>query len=189
MSFEGLLRKDMLLKGFGNSAYLRSFKERPHMSKSSMERDGLARYVSAQSSLSVVYDEMANRYIAARSVTYDLIVSVYEINSRALLVCRVGGAAGMSRPLERFLGSLRVKGRRNLEARMIGLQSGKRFSGLSDILKSLDRHNIPIYEIDLFGDQIRNIAIDSKLGPSYDILMLDRIYRPGELKNTLVVKG
>ena len=38
-------------------------------------------------------------------------------------------------------------------------------------------------EIDMFGEEKRHMAIDMKTGLSYDLLLENRIYRPGELKN------
>lgn len=187
LGFEELLKKDMDSEEFGGVAYIRSFKGRPHMSKSSMERDNLARYVDAGSWLSFAYDETRSRYIAATSIVYDLLVSVYDVNSRSLFVCRVNNDPGiMKKPLERFLRS--IKGERNVEARIIGMQNNQRLPVLSGVLGIINENRIPVYEIDLFGDQMRHIAVDSRLGPSYNILMLDRIYRPGELKNTTVIR-
>jgi hypothetical protein len=38
-------------------------------------------------------------------------------------------------------------------------------------------------EVDLFGEEKRHIVMDMKTGLSYDLLLENRIYRPGELKN------
>ncbi len=38
-----------------------------------------------------------------------------------------------------------------------------------------------LFALGLFGNEIRHIALDTKTGLSYNVLLLDRIYRPGEL--------
>jgi hypothetical protein len=46
-----------------------------------------------------------------------------------------------------------------------------------------------LVEVDIFGTNTRHIAIDAKLGTSYNILMEDRLYRAGELVNNLTMEN
>ena len=42
-----------------------------------------------------------------------------------------------------------------------------------------------LVEVDLFGNEVRHVAIDLKTGLSYNVLIKNIIYKPGELINNL----
>jgi len=89
----------------------------------------------------------------------------------------------------KFINSLK-KDKPNLEARIIGMQKNQDFYFiLNQIFDFLISNKIRLVEVDLFGDNTRHIAIDTKLGTSYNVLMEDRIYRPGELVNSTTVEN
>jgi hypothetical protein len=71
----------------------------------------------------------------------------------------------------------------NLELRLIGMQNSgtDAIRGLQVELKVRGR----LVETDLFGTNMRNVALDTKTGMTYNMLLLNRIYRAGELTNTV----
>ncbi|EQD80629.1 hypothetical protein B1A_00688 [mine drainage metagenome] len=75
----------------------------------------------------------------------------------------------------------------NLEARVIGMQNGSDSAMLKPLLEFLRKQEIPIVEADLFGNETRHIAIDSKQGMSFSILVNNINYRPGELISKLTM--
>ncbi len=119
------------------------------------------------------------RYVTAREITYDLFISIYDVDT--------GWAASM-RPsqhvakgaVHQINKAIRAKGHRNLEMRVIGMQ------GPDPIMQSVIdtvRSSIPcrLAELDLFGNQTRHIALDLKTGSSYDLLLNNKVYGPAEL--------
>ena len=122
------------------------------------------------------------RYILAKNITFDLFVSIYDVNSRS------GIALRLSKPADKKEFSLITKRIRrikdaNIELRAIGLQNGWRgyAKSVNDIYGVSSSH---LMEIDLFGTDKRHIALDLKTGTSYDLFLENRIYRPGELANS-----
>ena len=167
--------EDKLSQNDVNTAVLTlNFKDRPHISKSKMDENGSCEYLEKEGVLQIRYDEkIGKRYIAAPNLTNDLLVSVYNINSAELFVARISNFDA-AKEIEKIKGG-------NLEARMIGLQNNQNYEIVKSLIKLFERKNIPIMEADLFGNQIRHVAIDAHQGMSLNILLLDRIYRPGEL--------
>lgn len=129
--------------------------------------------------VSLAYDGGKRRYIIARDITHDLLVSVYDVNLKRIFVARF---TRIPKPGDWEVIIKRIKGWKNsnLEIRAIGFQIGS--AELLGILNSLrERIGGKFMEIDLFGGDIRHIALDLKTGVSYNLLLLNRIYRPGEL--------
>ncbi len=132
--------------------------------------------------ISLKYAE-ENRYVLAKSITFDLLISIYDVNSRSAVVVRP------AKPIDRKELSIiekrinRIKNP-NLEIRAIGLQNGWRgyAKSLNDIYKA-SRSKGHCMEVDLFGNEKRHIALDLKTGLSYNLFLENRIYRPGELIN------
>ncbi len=128
-------------------------------------------------------DEMDGRYIIARDVTFDLLASLYDINSRSAVLLRATWPldSGDLGKIKAMIGKLR---RPRIEMRVIGLQNGN-----TNLMKVVDElYNAvkgSLIEVDLFGNLTRHIAIDLNTGMSYDVLLEDRIYRPGELANKI----
>lgn len=173
------------------SEYVRRFKERVHMSKSKMDMYSSAEYIGVGSSFSMRYDdESERRYIAAPNLTYDVVVSLFDVNSRNIMACRAFQKIEfLKKDLSTFIGRTGRNGK--LEARVIGMQNNyEDFYPLLDYLAELFvSKDIKLVEIDLFGNNTRHIAIDSKLGTTYNILMENRLYRAGELINKMTLEN
>lgn len=128
--------------------------------------------------------DTAHRYVIAKDVTHDLLFLAYDVNSRDALAARITRDVS-SKELTAILSRLRKVKEPNMEFRLIGLQNG----GQAQILSMFDKlrrrmHGI-LVEVDLFGANVRHVALDTKTGMTYNILLLNRIYRAGELSNTL----
>ena len=122
-----------------------------------------------------------SRYLIAKAITFDMLITVYDVNSRLILAIRpaLPTDANDLKTVQKMLGHMKNA---NMEIRAIGLQNGWRgyAKSFNDIYKASKGHCM---EIDMFGEEKRHIAIDMKTGLSYDLLLENRIYRPGELKN------
>ncbi|MEM3841250.1 MAG: hypothetical protein QXN59_00955 [Candidatus Micrarchaeaceae archaeon] len=181
MAFNGLLSK-AIEAGTPQTGLVLSYKPRFHISSKRAEEFGMS--YSLEKGDFVI---MRNRngiieYSNAKNLTYDMLLSVYDFNSGMTAIARfeVFGQSILSQ-FNTFIKSLKKP---NLEARIIGLQST---SPTTEVRKSLDminRFGISLNEVDLFGENMRHISIESKRGMSMDLLLLNRVYRPGELKNT-----
>lgn len=128
--------------------------------------------------------DATRRYIMAKNLSYDLLFSAYDVNSRDILVARITKQISKQGWMKIFSNLRKVK-IPNLEFRLIGLQNRGYTDSLAGFDKLHKRIRGVLAEVDLFGTDIRNIAIDTKTGMTYDILMLNRIYRAGELANTV----
>ncbi len=131
------------------------------------------------------YDD-ASRYLLVKNLSFDLFVSAYDVNTRSLIGAR------MSQPPEpddfvRLANFAIKQGMKNIEIRVIGMQNGSvdLLTAVSSAKKNLKGK---LMEVDLFGNETRNIAIDAKTGVSYNLLLLNRIYRPGELINAITAE-
>lgn len=120
----------------------------------------------------------ANRYLIAREIVSDLLLSFYNVNDRSAALIRTNSAP--SKEMVSKIKGFFARRKTNIEIRAIGLQNGgQNLAAVIDpIAKQIGGHFI---EIDLFGQEVRHIAIDLKTGQSYNVLLLNRIYRPGEL--------
>jgi hypothetical protein len=127
------------------------------------------------------YAEQA-RYITAKDVLEDLLVTAYDVNSFYCFAARI--TEEMSRKIISEINSFRKELRDpNVELRFIGLQNGGK--SLTQHIDSIKRLNIGrAAEFDLFGTDRRHIVIDTKVGKPYNLLLLNRLYRPGELSTT-----
>ena len=120
-------------------------------------------------------------YINASNLTYDMLLSIYDFNSGRIAVARFDRFTdAIKSHMQSFVRSFKNP---NLEARMIGLQDGHGLDDASKALGFINKNAISLNEADLFGTDIRHISIETKRGMSMDLLLLDRVYRPGELKN------
>ncbi|MCL4364720.1 MAG: hypothetical protein M1569_03690 [Candidatus Marsarchaeota archaeon] len=124
------------------------------------------------------YDE-SSRYILAKDITFDLFFSIYDVNSRSMLAARVTNNLNATE-WSRIFSMLRVVKVPNFEFRLIGLQDGHT-AGLGAAEQLRKRLDGRFVEFDLFGTNTRHIAIDAKTGVPYDLLLLNRAYRAGEL--------
>ncbi len=130
-------------------------------------------------------NSIERRYVLAHDLTYDLFVSLYSVSNRVGVFFRI------STPITKKEESLVRKAyakldNKHIEARLIGMQSKQgNFKELINSVLFLGKLRNSLVEVDLFGNEVRHVAIDLKTGLSYNILMNDVIYKPGELANTL----
>ena len=186
MSLEKALDDEMKKPGFGTANCHLSFKERPHISKSKVDMADGAAYINIGESAKVRYSATSIKYIAAVNMTYDLLLSVYDVDTKDLFAMRVlKPVPDVFKALEKHVSEINRNKYKRFEARLIGMQNKQDYSILMPIFKILGKYNVPVVEVDLFGDQIRHIALEALLGVSFNVLLLDRIYRPGELNNQM----
>ncbi|MCL5093285.1 MAG: hypothetical protein M1128_02350 [Candidatus Marsarchaeota archaeon] len=184
MSFEIMLFNAFKADGFNSKQFFLSFKDRAHISKSKLDADESTEYLNADESNTIMNrNEIGKRYISAMNVTYDLLFSVYEINSMSLFCARIFKSEDeVKRKLGVFIKRFKKP---NFEVRIFGMQNNESPILIGRLLEVVKTYKLGVYEVDLFGDQTRNIAFDAKNGMSFNILMNDRIYRAGELKTNL----
>ncbi len=187
MSFENALFGEMHGSGFGTGEYLRSFKARPHVSKSKVDQYSNCTYLEAGDFFSISrYKDTDRRYVAATQLSYDTLMSVYDVNTRSMAAARfLNFTVELRSRFERFMRSVK---RANFEARIIGMQDGQTRDSVYTVSEFMEKSRLPLFEIDLFGRQLRHIAIDISSGMSYNVLLLDRIYKPGELVSGMTLE-
>lgn len=196
MSFEIILKTDIKKDELNKAEYRQGFKSlytmyRPNISKSKIDMYSNVKYLKAGEFYKIHYkDQRETRYIAAANLTFELIVSIYDFNTRNVFVYRIFRySESVKKEMSKFVESLK-KDRPNLEARIFGMQNNQDFYYvLNEIAEFLMANNINLTEIELFGNSMRHIAIDAKLGTSYNVLMEDRLYRPGELVNSMTMEN
>ena len=186
MGFEGTFGKDIAAVDFGTGRYLRHSKERTHLSKAVLDTYSNVEYLEVGKFHRGVYRNAADvRYLAATGMSYDLLISIYDVNTQSMFACRLFGFEESAR--EQIIGHINPKKRPrirpNFEVRIIGLQSKQSVNYLNQIADLVSATGVKLVEADLFGGETRHIALDLKLGVSQDVLLEDRLYRPGELIN------
>jgi hypothetical protein len=187
MSFELVLKRDMLEEGFGKSTYLASYKERGHISKSVLDKFDEVVYIGTAEASTIKHATLGKRYIAALDITYDLLVSIYEINTSTLFATRVFKVSNNEfNSISKFMKSFRS--RTNFEARFIGMQNAQQYEALKKLFDFVEKKKLPLVEVDLFGNNARHIALDSKTGATYNILKNNILYKPGELANNTTIE-
>ncbi|MCL5117499.1 MAG: hypothetical protein M1124_01560 [Candidatus Marsarchaeota archaeon] len=183
MSFERIFKEN--LKKLGNSRYLEAYEDRPHISKQKLDKFDEVKYLANKDSLISEYATvLSERYIAAINITDELVISVYDINSKKIFAQRSAFSEQDKDKLEELEEYLNKNKGKSIEVRLFGLQNGADLNNLERILDIILKYKAPIFEIDLFGNEIRHISIDMKIGGSFNILMENRLYRPGELINS-----
>lgn len=182
MSFEMLLKRDIVKEGFGESGYIHTFKKRPHISRADIDSYKSGVYLNIKDSRTIRYAPDSERYIGCLSMTYDLLFSMYDVDTSAIFAIRFYYMDRVVREAERFI---REFGSRNIEARIFGMQDRQRIPNISGIVNWISKRGIPVYEVDLFGSQVRHIAIDAKSGTTFNILVENRLYKAGELNNSV----
>ncbi|MCL4389000.1 MAG: hypothetical protein M1528_00560 [Candidatus Marsarchaeota archaeon] len=184
MTFEDMLMEDMQGAKFNLNEYARSFKKRPHVSKSKIDAYDNAVYLKiGQWWAQKDYDGMKKRYVAATGLTYDMFLSIYDVNSRSMLAARtVDFEERLKEVIKDFTRGLK---RPNLEFRFIGMQNGEDPVAVRTVVEFVRSLRIPVFEVDLFGNLTRHIAVDAYSGMSFNVLLEDRIYKPGELVNSM----
>ena len=133
-----------------------------------------------------VYSE-EKRYIMAKDITFDIFVSVYDVDTERAFVMRPSTYL-TDEACRRIRSIIRKAAFRNAEIRVIGLQSGDQpmRGEVSKIRTAIP--GIRLVEVDLFGNETRHIALDMKTGSTYDLLLNNKIYTPAELINNIAPK-
>jgi hypothetical protein len=187
MGFEGVLESDSRRRGFGSQRYRLCGKERPHASKSAVDAHDGADYLKLGEAKQIQYAGWSGiRYLAFENITYDIAITLYDVDSSRAYGLRLFGPKDLAKPLKAGLRSV-MGARPNVEARVFGLQDKEDHSFLAEVLEFLSKEEIRLIEVDFFGENVRHIAIDLKTGASFDLLLEDRLYRPGELINRLTI--
>ncbi len=184
MSFEKIFKSDIINKKI-NNRYLQTYKERPHISKYRLETNENSNYININEKILINYStKLSKTYIAAINIVNDLFVTLYSINSRNMFVFRLD-LNNNNNNIKEFEQYLNKNKHNNLELRLFGFQNAdinnNAFMVLNKLADIAIKYAIPISEIDLFGNEIRHIAIDLKIGSTFNILLENRLYRPGEL--------
>lgn len=123
----------------------------------------------------------AKRYLTAKDITFDMLVTIYDVDNFKAIAAR---PSELARPSDTArIGEIARKEKmKNMEMRIIGLQDNNK--GLEHMADGIKKAlNPSLIEVDLFGNETRHIAIDLKTGTSYDLLLNDKIYAPTELIN------
>ena len=121
------------------------------------------------------------RYIQVKNITFDIFVLFFDVNTSYSIAFRSSSILEDKKidTLSKLIKKLKLS---KIEARIIGLQNGH--TDLSTFLNYMyDCIDCTLLEADIFGKEVRNILIDTKTGMSYNLLLENRIYRPGELIN------
>ncbi len=158
---------------------------RPHTSISAIE--GKYSELDRNKVVLLKYAIDGNRYVLCKEITFDMLITVYDANTSSLLAIR---------PTSTILDTVDMKSLQNygkkfvnanIEIRAIGLQNqGGAATKIVEQVASMFKGSI--IELDLFGNQKRHVCIDVKTGASYDVLLLNRIYKPTELANDMTAE-
>ena len=187
MDFWEALNSEMMKSGFGTNRLVFSTKSsvtatnRPDTSLSVVKDRAVE--LMPLNAIFHALKEPEIRYIIAKELTSDLLITIYDVNSVSAIAFRAAlplESAELAK-IKSWLGKFK---RPNFEIRAIGMQSGG--NSIASVIEQI--HKIckgDIIEIDLFGNSKRHIAFDLKTGMGYDLLLLDRIYRVGELVNDM----
>lgn len=183
MGFEKLLDYDMPQTDFGKSRYIKNTKEHQNLSKVRLDTDPSVKYIKIGEWVNMPFDQgLGTRYIVCQDLTYDMMLVISDANTRYTIVYRFFRPDAQVLAQIAAIVKVTLRGA-NLEARLIGLQNGQEYGGIREIYDFVTKSGLPLAEVDLFGNEVRHIALDAATGVPYDILMLNRPYKPGELNN------
>lgn len=170
---------DAMDSGLGEDRLFLGTAERKNASLSAVQ--GFSRNLDINEAF-VQRNDPHKRYIIAVGITHDLLLCAYNVDNGDVFAARISRLPDKKgwQKLNSKLAGMRA---RNLELRLIGLQNAgtDTVRGLQVELKVRGH----LVEVDLFGANMRNVAIDTKTGMTYNVLLLNRIYRAGELANTV----
>ncbi|MGC8479515.1 MAG: hypothetical protein ACP5M9_02495 [Candidatus Micrarchaeia archaeon] len=123
------------------------------------------------------------RYIRCIGISYDLLITIFDVNTCDIFVSRISKVPS-KKEFSDMLKDIKKMNENNLELRLIGLQNNH--LEITRFINTLhSKINCKVAEVDLFGKELRNILIDTKTGMLYNLLLENRIYRPGELINKI----
>ena len=108
MSFEKLLLDESHKHEFGSVRVLMCFKNRSHASRSAITSDANAKPVNVYESVDLQYrGGDGEHYILVENLTYDAILTIYDVNSRSAVVYR--GFLGKGFEKEKILKRIRMR--------------------------------------------------------------------------------
>lgn len=165
---------------FSNSRLYLTSRDRIQLSLSSVERYGIQLYMNQ--GISKKFSEEI-RYVVTRDLTHDVFVSIYDVNTTNSTLLRFSEVLSNS-AVKKIAARVKKTKNPNLEMRVIGAQD-KELELTSSFEKLYSALKPNLVEIDLFGGETRHIVFDLKLGMSFNLLLLNRIYRPHELATTI----
>jgi hypothetical protein len=183
LSFEKFLEVDTVGDGFGKALYVKNFKERQNVSKSALDAGLGCKYIDVGGVYQSKYQEPGIKYACSLTVSFDAVLTVYEVNSRTMFISRFIDFTPEIRSF--FEKGLIASKSKNVEARLVGMQNDQSLELLGTITAFAKKNKLPFVEIDLFGNALRHICFDVKTGTSFDVLANNRLYKPGELANSL----
>jgi hypothetical protein len=182
MDFWSIYEKERAKPGFSSvKTYIRS-RDRIHLSFSTVEQYCVE--LDMDRGTSREFQENV-RYVIATDITHDLLLSIYDVNTTRTFLLRF--SLPLSVNVMKKLGEqIDRMNSPNLEVRAIGLQDRD-----TELLNTLERMHATfkssLMELDIFGNEVRHIAFDLKLGMSFNLLLLNRIYNPSELVNQIPI--
>ena len=178
MDFWRVYEAEKAKQEFGSGRLYITSRDRIHQSLSAAER--YSTLLSMNQGVSKKFSEEA-RYVIAKDLTHDMFVSLFDVNTTQTVLLRFSQPLGAD-ALRKAAAPMRRLAKPNLEMRVIGLQDQD--TELPVSIELLRTELKPaLAEVDLFGGETRHIAFDLKLGMSFNLLLLNRIYRPHELAN------
>ncbi|MCL5423835.1 MAG: hypothetical protein M1385_01995 [Candidatus Marsarchaeota archaeon] len=186
MDFLGMLESRIMNGNINKEHYYYGIKNRAHISKSKIIKNGMSNNIDINEIWTLDYNQMSGiRYMFCESLSYPIFISVYDVNKRSLCTANLFKPDSsvinyLSKILSK-MNSVQSKSSPSLEGRIFGMQNDQNTALLIDIIRLFASNNISLVEADLFGNELRNIAIDAHVGMSFNLLPLDRVYRPGEL--------
>jgi hypothetical protein len=121
------------------------------------------------------------RYILSKNITFDIFISLYDVDNKSFAGFRTERSPDEVSML-RFLEESKKRKMRNIEMRVYGMQDND--ASMAQLIERIIRSSkASLVEVDIFGKEVRNLAFDLKTGMVFNLLLLNRIYRPGELAN------
>jgi hypothetical protein len=178
MDFWDVYEKERTEPTFGIGRKLISSRDRIHQSLSSV--DEYCMNLEMDHATVKNFSER-ERYVICTEITHDLLVSIFDVNTERSILLRFSEPP-KDEVLRKVSDEIKKLKKPNLEMRIIGLQDKD-----TELLGSADRlHNMftsSLMEVDLFGNEMRHIAFDMKLGMSFNLLLLNRAYLQYELIN------
>ncbi|MGC8572259.1 MAG: hypothetical protein ACP5LH_03200 [Candidatus Micrarchaeia archaeon] len=177
MSFNKILKN---LKFENTSRFILSFNERHQISKSLLDKDD-AVYIKTEEFKILKYDILGPRYAAFTSLSYDAALTLYNVDKKELIALRLYNNYLLLNNIISYLKKNKIDG--SAEARLFGFNTNLDNKFISATINLVRKNEIEFYEVDILGNEIRNIALDLKTGQTFNILMNNRLYKPGELIN------
>ncbi|MDE1874244.1 MAG: hypothetical protein KGI04_03970 [Candidatus Micrarchaeota archaeon] len=180
MDFWHVFEAEQVKPEFGSGRLYIASRDRIHLSLSHVERYSILLGMN-QGTFRKYSEEQ--RFIITKDMDHDLFVSIYDVNTTQSALLRFSQPLG-DVALKKAVSWARLLKKPNLELRIIGLQDKD-----TELLNTAERlHSLTkpaLMEADLFGAETRHLVFDTKLGMVFNLLLLNRIYRPHELATTV----